>query len=942
MPAPRQSPSQLDASQIDSFRIHAPRTPPTLPRPLLVKQVQDRDVVLLVAGSGYGKTVLAKLIAEGGEGPIAWYGAAESDDAVSTTRLVTLALARAWPDVGTDLPARSGPDGLAPHLAYVLAEIAGPGTIVIDDAHRLPDAVARPLLTTMVAALPDGVKLVIASHHDPPLETPALIACGRALQLGAHDLAFSPDEVLEILGPETSPGLGSCTWPIAVGLARELGSAPLLESQQERLVAGILDTLDPVTRDLATVVGHVPGIDADTIRRVGPATSAARLEVFAAKHPSLLRLEDRHWTASDLLTSYVRTVHVGDGLVKRVVAALEGDAVTQAYFLTTSRRPALARQVLSEVAPDLIDSDRSHTAIRVLGLLDDADDSAPVQLLRALALSTPTRGTIEVLDAAWRRLGREGDPLALVAAGILAGALLMLGDARAAAVAVEALTTASGASLEEAALRRALGNAGPDAPHLANLVSTLAILLVFTGRKADRFQARRLLELAREHMRGTLDAAFARGVEAAVELGTGGISPQAAVAHLERSVTQHRCAATHAYGLLLLQLAGAHLEQGDVDSAQRTGRELEDWICEWGVTGLRPLSDAHQALCALERGAAPASAEAAWSGLQEHAPERACDLATRVGNILLDRDDQDGAALWVARAEANLPHSTFADWERQVLRARFDADMEALARLADIYRRAGADHFATRVERLVSGRETPAPRQRPHPPRVELLGPRIVVVHGEDRAYLRGFGAHLLALLVSRGGVVHSEVAIDTLWRDADPESARNRLYIVVHRLRRMLGVDDIVLHCADGLVNFDPGDTMSVDVCDFRDAREAGDHVRAAFAYRGPFCSDQFLYDDAATSFRRELHAEFVGAARHALEDSLASGNTGLAVRLAAHIATLTAPDDEVTLLAAGVLATDGQRGRARDLLDREAHLVAELGLEREPPPDPRLEGTA
>ena len=157
-------------------------------------------VVVISAPAGYGKSTLLSQWAEVEERPFAWLTLTEGDN--DLTVLVTY-LVRAL-DAVDPLPTEtlaafvaSGADGptvLLPRLGRTLLERPRPFVLALDDVHTLSDPDCLGALGVLVAHLPAGSQLALASRQDPPLARARLRAQGTLAEIRAEDLMLSPAE----------------------------------------------------------------------------------------------------------------------------------------------------------------------------------------------------------------------------------------------------------------------------------------------------------------------------------------------------------------------------------------------------------------------------------------------------------------------------------------------------------------------------------------------------------------------------------------------------------------------------------------------------------------------------------------------------------------------------------------------------------------------------
>jgi ATP/maltotriose-dependent transcriptional regulator MalT len=124
-------------------------------------------------------------------------------------------------------------------MAELLGGLAGatePVLLVLDDAHRLHDAAALQVLTSLVEHLPSRVRVILAGREAPALPFPRWLAEEVILRLGPDDLAMTDDEATRLL-TRRGAGLASATvrqlvdgmhgWPALLALgaadAKDLG-----------------------------------------------------------------------------------------------------------------------------------------------------------------------------------------------------------------------------------------------------------------------------------------------------------------------------------------------------------------------------------------------------------------------------------------------------------------------------------------------------------------------------------------------------------------------------------------------------------------------------------------------------------------------------------------------------------------------------------------------
>ena len=263
-----------------------------LARPALAERIAtvlERRLTVIVAEAGFGKSTL--LASWWDAAPCAWYTADPSDrDLPSLARSLSEALRLRVPDLPAELglsDVMSGPeleqlshaDALAARIAEALHEqLSASLVLIIDDVHEL--AVSKPsnrLIEALCRHAPPQFHLVLAGRQAPAFRIERLRGRGQLLEITADQLAFSVEEIAELLAVQLgadavslAPTLHSVAggWPAAVILAIEA----LRESAPETWpdVLGRLDRPDaPVFSYLAEeVFAHRPARVRDLIRRV--------------------------------------------------------------------------------------------------------------------------------------------------------------------------------------------------------------------------------------------------------------------------------------------------------------------------------------------------------------------------------------------------------------------------------------------------------------------------------------------------------------------------------------------------------------------------------------------------------------------------------------------------------------------------------------------------
>jgi LuxR family maltose regulon positive regulatory protein len=201
------------------------RRPGLLPRPRPLERLAagtGRELTLVCAPAGFGKTSLLGDWARQARRPVAWLSLdAGDDDPVRFWRYVAAALDRAGIAVGERLaPLLRGPqpaslETVVTTLVNELAARSEEVTLLLDDYQLVQ---APPIHA--------GLALVLASRADPPLPLARLRVRGQLAELREHDLRFTVEETAALLRERS-------------GLELPASSLAALAARTEGWVAGL-------------------------------------------------------------------------------------------------------------------------------------------------------------------------------------------------------------------------------------------------------------------------------------------------------------------------------------------------------------------------------------------------------------------------------------------------------------------------------------------------------------------------------------------------------------------------------------------------------------------------------------------------------------------------------------------------------------------------------
>jgi LuxR family maltose regulon positive regulatory protein len=198
---------RLHALAPSPAKVRAPHPRPGLvPRPALVERLRSGEpVVVLSAPAGYGKTTLLAEWTEAEDRPVAWLTITEGDNDVATfVAYLVRALDEVdpWPTetlAGFTAARTAGPTVLLPRLGRALLGRPRPFVLALDDVHLLTGPDVLTALGVLVAHLPEGSQLALATRQDPPLARARLRARRTLMELRAEDLALSGPEGAAVL-----------------------------------------------------------------------------------------------------------------------------------------------------------------------------------------------------------------------------------------------------------------------------------------------------------------------------------------------------------------------------------------------------------------------------------------------------------------------------------------------------------------------------------------------------------------------------------------------------------------------------------------------------------------------------------------------------------------------------------------------------------------------
>ena len=288
-------------------------------RPALVERLEEvvnRRLTTVVAAAGYGKSTLLASWWE--KAPCAWYTADRTDrEMPSLARRLTDSLRLRVPELRSQLALAvegfSGPeadlsahaDALGSRLAQVLEEhVAGDRVLIIDDVDELgASGPSARLIEALCRHAPPGLHLVLAGRTRPPFPVERLRGRGQLLEIGADQLAFTPEEVAGLVEERLGTAVAGLPerlhrlaggWPAAVVLALEALRETPSESRQA-VMTSLDQTRTPLFAYLAEeVFAHQPVEVREVVSRV------ALLDQFTPGLCDALGMAGSHAVVTDL------------------------------------------------------------------------------------------------------------------------------------------------------------------------------------------------------------------------------------------------------------------------------------------------------------------------------------------------------------------------------------------------------------------------------------------------------------------------------------------------------------------------------------------------------------------------------------------------------------------------------------------------------------------
>jgi LuxR family maltose regulon positive regulatory protein len=211
--------------------------PNWIPRPRLLDQLENgltagRELTLISAPAGFGKTTLLADWAGRTARPVSWLALEESEnDPALFIRYLVESIGKSAEGLSPVLsqlmqsPQPIPPLSLLPPLLNELTRMP-PFVLILDDYHLVTAAPVHEIVGFLIEHIPPSMHLALGTREDPPLPLARLRARGKITELRETDLRFSRTETSEFLSR-------------AMDLTLPAQAVEILEARTEGWVAGL-------------------------------------------------------------------------------------------------------------------------------------------------------------------------------------------------------------------------------------------------------------------------------------------------------------------------------------------------------------------------------------------------------------------------------------------------------------------------------------------------------------------------------------------------------------------------------------------------------------------------------------------------------------------------------------------------------------------------------
>ncbi|MEH0842140.1 LuxR C-terminal-related transcriptional regulator [Micromonospora sp. CPCC 205711] len=298
-------------------RLAPPALPePVLLRPRLLRRLDEGAagaVTLVRAPAGWGKTTLLASWAGAAQPGPAWVQVEAGDSGERLWAYLAAALRGAAEGDSPPLPITPPRPDQLELLAAALAARERPVLLVLDDLHRITDPAALSGLDFLLRHTDQRLRLVAGARTDLPPALHRLRLSGELTEIGPDELAFTTDEVADLLVAHGVPLPATAVarlrertggWPAGLRFAALAArDRPDPERWAERfggdepavaayLRAEVLDGLAPEARELLRRTAVAGAVRADLADALTGRTDGGQLLAGLARDSGFLRRDD--------------------------------------------------------------------------------------------------------------------------------------------------------------------------------------------------------------------------------------------------------------------------------------------------------------------------------------------------------------------------------------------------------------------------------------------------------------------------------------------------------------------------------------------------------------------------------------------------------------------------------------------------------------------------
>jgi LuxR family transcriptional regulator, maltose regulon positive regulatory protein len=197
--------------QILRAKLYVPRgRDGAVARSRLYEQLDDgvrRDLTVVSAPAGFGKTTLLADWSRQSGPPVAWVSLDErDDDPIRFLSYLLAAIGTIHDDFGKStraflgsLPSSEELEPVLTSLSNEILELPHDFVLVLDDYHVLRSEEVHNALAFLLDHAPPPLRLIIAGRGSPPLPLASLRAAGRLTEIGEAELRFTFEEASDFL-----------------------------------------------------------------------------------------------------------------------------------------------------------------------------------------------------------------------------------------------------------------------------------------------------------------------------------------------------------------------------------------------------------------------------------------------------------------------------------------------------------------------------------------------------------------------------------------------------------------------------------------------------------------------------------------------------------------------------------------------------------------------